>query len=190
MSASAPTVQPAVFEDILGKRHQANAPNGELLEVLELRDAFTTDAFELALRTRIAALSDFHTTWFARVRTVQRINRNGSKIFVVYDCVPGVRLSTVLAARRAAEPLELNATLYLIRQLAAAIALLHEKRPGVAHGAISGERIIITPTRGSWWPTTSWAPRWNSCATRRRATGRSCTSRFRTAMPRSISASM
>lgn len=145
MSPSAPTVQPAVFEDKLGKRHQANAPNGELLEVLELRDAFTTDAFELALRARIAALSDFHTTWFARVRTVQRINRNGSTIFVVYDCVPGVRLSTVLAARGAAGPLESNATLYLIRQLAAAIALLHEKRPGVAHGAISGERIIITP---------------------------------------------
>jgi hypothetical protein len=146
MHPSAPTIQPAVFEDGLGKRHQANAPSGELLEVLELREAFTTDAFELALRARIAALSDFQTTtWFARVRTVQRVNRNNSKIFVVYDCVPGVRLSTLLAARRSAGPLELNAALHLIRQLVAAIARLHEQWPAVAHGAISGERTIITP---------------------------------------------
>ncbi|HUE87095.1 MAG TPA: PEGA domain-containing protein [Vicinamibacterales bacterium] len=145
MHASPPALQHAVFEDGLGKRHHASAPNGALLEVLELRDEFTGNAFELALRERIAALASFQTTWFSHVRTVQRINHSSSTLFVVYDRVPGARLSTVLAARQQPEPLEINATLYLIRQLVAAIALLHEKLPGVAHGAISLERVIVTP---------------------------------------------
>jgi hypothetical protein len=113
--------------------------------VLELRQELATETFEIAVRQRVAALAGLHSTWFAHVRTVQRIKQKGAALFVVFDRVPGTRLSTVLAARHASEPLELNATLYLIRQLAAAIALLHEKLPGIAHGAISSERIIITP---------------------------------------------
>jgi hypothetical protein len=134
-----------VFEDGLGKRHHAKAPGSELLEVLELRHQFGTDAFELTLRERVAALSGLQTSWFSHVRTVQRVKQNGAALFVVYDRVPGTRLSTVLAAQRWSEPIELNATLYLIRQIVAAIALLHEKLPGIAHGGISVERIIITP---------------------------------------------
>jgi serine/threonine protein kinase len=145
MPPSTPALRRAVFEDGFGKRHHAKAPSGELLEVLELRPELATDAFETALRERVAALAGLHSTWFAHVRTVQRIKQKGAALFVVYDRVPGTRLSTMLATRRPSEPLELNATLYLIRQLAAAIALLHEKLPGIAHGAISSERIIITP---------------------------------------------
>jgi cation transport regulator ChaB len=134
-----------VFDDGLGKRHHAKAPSGELLEVLELRQELATDGFESALRERIAALAGLHTTWFSHVRTVQRIKQKGAALFVVYDRVAGTRLSTVLAARQPSAPIDLKATLDLIRQLAAAIALLHEKLPGVAHGAISSERVIVTP---------------------------------------------
>ena len=145
MPPSTPALRRAVFEDGLGKRHHAQAPGGELLEVLELRHQFGTDAFELNLRERVAALAGLQTSWFAHVRSVQRIKQTGAALFVVYDRVPGTRLSSVLAAQRWSEPLELNATLYLIRQIVAAIALLHEKLPGIAHGGISVERIIITP---------------------------------------------
>lgn len=145
MHASAPALHPAVFEDGLGKRHHANAPNGELLEVLELRDDLTTDAFETAVRDRVAALDGFETSWFSQFRTVQRIHQSRSTLFVVYDRVPGARLSTVLDARRQSPPLEFNATLYLVRQVVAAIALLHERLPGVAHGAIAAERVVVTP---------------------------------------------
>jgi hypothetical protein len=135
-----------VFEDALGTRHHADAPGGEPLEVLELREQFSTETFEATLRERVTILAGFHSTWFAQVRTVQRINQNASKLFVVYDRVHGARLSTVLqVARDQHSPLDVNATLCLIRQLVAAIALLHEKLPSVAHGAISTERIIITP---------------------------------------------
>ena len=171
MPPSTPAVQRAVFEDGLGKRHHAKAPNGALLEVLQLRDEFTTEAFEIALRERVAALAGLHTTWFSHVRTVQRVKQAGAPLFVVYDRVAGTRLSTVLATRQHSEPLEANATLYLIRQLVAAIALLHEKLPDVAHGAISVERVIITPDarvvvadhvfgsaleQQSYWPQRYW----------------------------------
>ena len=39
----------------------------------------------------------------------------------------------------------MNANLCLIRQLVTAAALLHEKTPRMAHGAIALERIVITP---------------------------------------------
>jgi hypothetical protein len=143
-AARPPALQ--VFEDALGTRHHADAPGGEPLEVLELREQFSTETFEAALRERVAVLAGFHSTWFAQVRTVQRINQNASKLFVVFDRVHGARLSTILAlARDQHAPIDVNATLCLIRQLVAAIALLHEKLPSLAHGAISTERIIITP---------------------------------------------
>jgi hypothetical protein len=145
-SAPNPALQRAVFEDGLGKRHHAAAPGGEPLELLELRHEFSTSAFEVALRERVTALAGFETTCFSRVRGVQRINQNVSKVFVFSDRVPGARLATVLAvAKPQRVPLEMNATLCLIRQLVAAIALLHEKLPGIAHGAIAPERIVITP---------------------------------------------
>jgi len=145
-SAPNPALQRAVFEDGLGKRHHAAAPRGEPLELLELRHEFSTSAFELALRERVTALAGFETTCFSRVRGVERINQHGSKVFVLSDRVPGARLATVLAVSKPQlMPLEVNATLCLIRQLVAAIALLHEKLPGIAHGAISPERIVITP---------------------------------------------
>ena len=143
-AARPPALQ--VFEDALGTRHHADAPGGEPLEVLELREQFSTEAFEATLRERVTVLAGFHSTWFAQVRTVQRINQNASKLFVVFDRVHGARLSTVLAlARDHQAPIDINATLCLIRQLVAGIALLHEKLPSIAHGAISTERIIITP---------------------------------------------
>ena len=144
-AVTAPTtaIRRAVFEDALGRRHQADGPGGEPLEVFELRDTFDNESFERALRERVAALGGFHSTWFTQLRTVQRINQNVSKLFVVYDRINGTRLSTVLSAVK--QPLDVNATLCLIRQLVAAVALLHEKLPNIAHGAIAAERMIITP---------------------------------------------
>jgi serine/threonine protein kinase len=133
----------AVFEDGLGTRHHADGPGGEPLEVLELHDQFNTDAFERALRERLAALSGFHSTWFSQVRTVQRVTQHASKLFVVSDRIAGARLSTILSA--SPQPIDANATVCLIRQLVAGVALLHEKLPNIAHGAIAAERVIITP---------------------------------------------
>jgi hypothetical protein len=134
----------AVYEDALGMRHCADGPGGDPLEVFAVRDAFDNETFERAVRERVAAFTGFQSTWFTRLRTVQRVNQNNvSKLFVVYDRVSGARLADVVSAVK--QPLDVNATLCLIRQLVAAVALLHEKLPTIAHGAIAPERVIITP---------------------------------------------
>ena len=150
MSAAAartPLLQPAVFEDGLGKRYQHRlATSGEPVEILELRDEFCTDAFERALRERVAVLTAFQRTCFAQVYAIQRTAQNGSTLFVVSERVSGVRLSTLLAvARQQRMSLEMHANLCLVRQLVTAVALLHEKMPRIAHGAIALERVVITP---------------------------------------------
>jgi serine/threonine protein kinase len=139
-------LQRAVFEDGLGKRHHAVTPGGEPLEVLELRYEMSNEACEAALRQRVSTLAGVHSACFSRVRGVQRIHQNTSKLFVLSERVNGARLSSVLAiARQPMAPLDVNASLCLIRQLVSAIALLHEKMPNIAHGSIAPERVIITP---------------------------------------------
>ncbi|HXG88028.1 MAG TPA: PEGA domain-containing protein [Vicinamibacterales bacterium] len=138
-------LQRAVFEDGLGKRHRGLGHGGEPVELLQLRDEFNTGAFEGALRERVTTLAAFQKTCFVRVHGLQRNKQSPSKLFVVSDHVAGARLSTVLGAARELVPLAVNAKLCLIRELVAAIGLLHEKLPGIAHGAIALERIVITP---------------------------------------------
>ncbi len=146
-SSHTPAPRRSVFEDGFGKRHYAVGPGGEPLEVLEFHDYFTAvESFEPSLRERVNALVGFQNTCFARVRSVQRLGQNASRLVVVSDRVPGARLSTVLAvAKQQLLPLEINAALCLIRQLVPAMAALHDKMPGVGHGALAPERIIITP---------------------------------------------
>ena len=146
-SSHTPAPRRSVFEDGFGKRHYAIGPGGEPLEVLEVAEHLTTvPSFEPALRERVNALVGFQNTCFARVRSVQRLGQNASRLVVVSDRVPGARLSTVLAvAKQQLLPLEINAALCLIRQLVPAMAALHDKMPAVGHGALSPERIIVTP---------------------------------------------
>ncbi len=146
-AARTPLLQPAVFEDGLGKRyHHRLATSGESVEILEFRDEFCTDAFEHAVRERVAVLTASQRTCFAQVHAVQRITQNASRLFVVSERVAGVRLSALLAvAKQQRVSLEMNANLCLIRQLVTAVALLHEKTPRIAHGAIALERVVVTP---------------------------------------------
>lgn len=132
-----------VFEDALGKRHHAILPNGDPIEVLELREEFGTVLFEAAVRERVTALTSFQNTSFARVRSVQRLKQNTAKLLVVSNRVNGTRLSSMLAAtKQQLMPLEVSAMLCLLRQLVGGVAMLHEK--SMAHGALSTERIVVT----------------------------------------------
>ncbi|HET9011644.1 MAG TPA: PEGA domain-containing protein, partial [Gemmatimonadaceae bacterium] len=83
---------------------------------------------------------------FGRVRAVERLDARSSTIVIISDHVRGVRLSEVLAgARKRGIPLEYSAATWLIRQLVSAMAALHDSGPGVCHGAISPERLVVTP---------------------------------------------
>ena len=148
-TANSPASAPwrLVFADTLGKRYHGTGPGGELLEAFELRAEFSANAaFEAALRRRMTALAGFHNASFPRVRRVQRAEQPEATLLAISERLPGTRLSTILAvARQRRLALHAGAALCLVRQLLPAIAILHEKQPGIAHGAIAPERIVITP---------------------------------------------
>ena len=145
--ARAPSTGPALFEDGFGERRLALGVNGDHFEVLTLRDELTASAVvEAALRDRANRLGDFQSEHFGRVRGVERAGKTVPRLMVVSDHVPGVRLSTILAAAEThLLPVEMHASLCLLRQLVHAVAVLHDKAPDVCHGAIGPERIIVTP---------------------------------------------
>jgi serine/threonine protein kinase len=145
--ARAPSTGPALFEDGFGERRLALGVNGDQFEVLTLRDELTASAVvEAALRDRANRLGDFQSEHFGRVRGVERAGKTVPRLMVVSDHVPGVRLSTILAAAEThLLPVEMHAALCLLRQLVHAVAVLHDKAPDVCHGAIGPERIIVTP---------------------------------------------
>ena len=146
-TARTPVPRAAVFEDSLGKRYSVSGPDGEPLDVFALRDELTAvSSFEFALRERVSALAAFQHPSFARIRGVQKLGQPTPTLAVVTDAVAGARLSSILKVAEAQLlPIEINAAIYLIRQLVHAMATLHEKMPGISHGAIAPERLVITP---------------------------------------------
>ena len=146
-TARTPAPRRAFFEDGLGKRYLAVGTGGVPLDVLALRGELTSvSSFEFALRERVSALAAFQNASYPRVYGVQRLSQETSTLAVVSDRAPGSRLSDVLAvAEQHLLPLDINVALCLIRQLVQAVAVLHETMPGLSHGAIAPERIVITP---------------------------------------------
>ena len=149
VSLSAPPS--VVFHDGLGERRQTIDPTGhDTLELLCFRDALASvPSFEFALRERVGRLAGFRHAYFARVRSVDRLNDRDQTLALVSDHVPGIRLSELLATADArGVSLDINTALCLIRQLVPAIAALHEHARDLAssaHGALGPERLVVTP---------------------------------------------
>jgi hypothetical protein len=147
-AVSAPASPRPVFEDGLGKRFHAVSPGGEPLEVLALRDELVAvPSFEFAARERVTTLADFFSTSYVRLRGLKRLDQGSSTLALVSDRVSGTRLSDILkTAERHLLPVQANAALCVARQLLPAVASLHEKLPGICHGAIAPERLVVTPS--------------------------------------------
>lgn len=136
------------FQDGLGRRYSpaARGDNDAPLEILCFRHEITdVPSFDFALRERVARLSDFRHPYYTRIRKVDRLNDDRGTVALMSDGAPGDRLIGILAdVERSGPVLDLNAALYLIRQLVSAIEVLH-KHARVAHGAIAPERLFVTP---------------------------------------------
>src|SRR5262245_8838618 len=142
------TPKPVVFQDGLGERRRISDISGaDTIEQLCLRSELTAiPSFEFALRERASRLANFRHVYYGRVRSIDRLSEPGATLAVVSDSTKGVRLANLLAAsQRRPLTLDINASLHLMRQVVAAIAMLHENARDVAHGAIGPERIIVTP---------------------------------------------
>lgn len=140
--------KPIVFQDGLGERRRISDVSGaDTIEQLCLRSELTAiPSFEFALRERASRLAHFRHLYYGRVRSVDRLTDPASTLTIVSDATKGVRLANLLTASgRRPITLDINASLHLIRQLVAAVAMLHETARDAAHGALGPERIIVTP---------------------------------------------
>ena len=139
-----PAAQP--FVDGFGERRVVVDARGERLDVLRLNAALSgTSAFEASLRERVGRIAGFRHDAFARVRTVD-VDRQSGTLMVVSDHVRGARLATLLScAEKRSVPVDLPAATCIIRQLVLAAAAWRDQMPDAVHGAISPDRIVITP---------------------------------------------
>ena len=148
VSASSERPEAPLFSDGLGERVvAADGATGELLQILRLRPSLTAvPSFEFALRERAARLANFRHAYYARVRRIDRVAGPAPSLAIVSDHIEGTRLSDLLrVAEQKQLQLDINAALYLVRQLVPAVALLHENAREVAHGLIAPERLLVTP---------------------------------------------
>ena len=108
-------------------------------EILRFKPALARDArFEIALRQRMERLNSFEHPAFPTVRSIKELGHEEG-LAVVSTYVTGVRLSDALKKPRSVE-----FALQLVRQLMPALSALHAHGQGVAHGAVTLDRVVLT----------------------------------------------
>jgi hypothetical protein len=134
----------AGFVDRLGDRVRL-MDRGTQVEVLRLRPELTASPlFEGAARRRTEQLARLEHPNYARVLQVARLAPPDGRLVIVSEAVDGWRLSEVLeAADRLRLPIHSHALIFLLRQLFGAVSSLHAAGPGLSHGALGTERLVL-----------------------------------------------
>src|SRR5262245_15852307 len=130
--------------DALGDRllmfDNTSAPSWE---ILRFRPSLARDSrFETAIREQVERLTSFRHPAFPLVRPIQELGHEDG-LAVVSTFAPGLRLSEALK-----KPRSVMFAVRMIRQLVPALAALQEHVPGVAHGALNAERIVVAAEGG------------------------------------------
>lgn len=113
-----------------------NAPSWE---ILRFKPALAREPrFESALRERVDQLAAFQHDGFPSVRPIKRLGHDDG-LAVVSTYSGGAALAEALK-----KPRSVDFALRLIRQLVPALAALQRIAPGMAHGAITVDRIILS----------------------------------------------
>jgi hypothetical protein len=108
-------------------------------ELLRFKPELARDLrFATALRHRMETLSAFDHPAFPVVRSIKEFGQEEG-LAVVSTYVNGVRLSDALKKPRSVE-----FSVHLLRQLMPALAALHEHSDGIAHGAVTLDRVVLT----------------------------------------------
>ena len=140
-SARGPRRYTLGFTDGLGDRLLTfDNSTGVSLELLRFRPEFgDAPGFEATLRQRVEELSHLHHPALSVVRDVETVDTEvNSGLAVVSKLTPGRRLSDLVPkARGPAFALD------LIRQLTPALATLQQAGPGIVHGALTVDRIVV-----------------------------------------------
>ncbi|HVQ13507.1 MAG TPA: hypothetical protein VMS40_07950 [Vicinamibacterales bacterium] len=108
-------------------------------EILRFKPAIAQDLrFATALRHRMETLSTFQHPAFPVVRSIKDFSQEEG-LAVVSTYSSGVRLSDALKKPRSVE-----FAVHLLRQLMPALVALHEHSDGIAHGAVTLDRVVLT----------------------------------------------
>jgi len=126
--------------DALGDRllmfDNTSAPSWE---ILRFKPELAADArFETELRHRVELLCTFRHAAFPTVRPISELDLD-QELAVVSTYTSGVSLSEGLKKPRSA-----MFAVRLLKQLVPAIAALQQHGPGIAHGAITLDRLVLT----------------------------------------------
>jgi hypothetical protein len=129
---------PPTFADAFGHRQLVfDSTAGTSLDVLKFSELFSNSPeFESALRERTEAYKQIH---HPSLGLVHRVERDGESLLLLSRHTPGRRVAELQAkAQGAAFALE------LIRLVTPLLATLEKAGPGMSHGAISADRIVVT----------------------------------------------
>lgn len=126
--------------DALGDRllmfDNTSAPSWE---ILRFKPALARDhRFESGLRARMEQLASFNHPAFPLVRPLKGLGHEDG-LAAVSTYSPGLRLSEAMK-----KPRSPAFAVRLLRQLAPALSALQEHAPGVFHGALDADRIVVT----------------------------------------------
>jgi len=128
----------AGFSDAFGDRHIVFDPaTGSSVEALRFKPEFgNAPEFEAALRARVEQVGHLQHSSLA---TVQSVERTDEGLALLSKHVSGRRVSQLLPkAHGPAFALE------LIRLVTPALAAIQRTGEGVAHGALSADRVVVT----------------------------------------------
>ena len=130
--------------DALGDRllmfDNTSAPSWE---ILRFRPTLARDSgFDSAIRQQVERLVSFQHPAFPMVRPIQELGHEDG-LAVVSTFASGPRLSEAMK-----KPRSVIFAVRMLRQLTPAIAALQEHGLGVAHGALTAERIVVKAEGG------------------------------------------
>jgi PEGA domain len=149
MDAATAKVMPAeepLFHDGLGERMLVRDGYGKPLhESFVIRaELSAVPAFEFELNQRLTQLEQFDHPAFLRIRRLESVPGHLPGLSLVSDWAGGSRLSDVLTAmEKSGTRAPVGAVLFVAREILVAVAALHQHSPGIAHGALAPERVVV-----------------------------------------------
>lgn len=115
------------------------------LELLRFSPALTSHPrFERTLRQTVDLLATFKHPSFVQVRAVERLDGE-DRLALISTQTPGRKLSELFTGPRPPGALHPAFATWLIRELTPALAEFHAHRAGMTHGALTADRIVLTP---------------------------------------------
>src|SRR5215813_7432504 len=117
------------------------------LELLRFRPSLANaPGFERTLRQAVQHLIAFKHAAFSQARSLRRLEGDDG-LALISTHVEGKRLSDMFRRTHHHDGMHPGFATWLIRQLTSALADFHTLGDDVAHGALTADRIVLTPDR-------------------------------------------